>query len=325
MNSPKLISYDTFLLNKTNRQKKQFFYVKDIKYTLEKLHIITKKEQKGMKKKELEEQLNNYFISLNKYNIHINKILLLQRTIKNYLYEKNKKIYGDVIKDKTKSHNDADFYTFTPIDEIPKDYLFSYTDQNEFIYSFDIRSFFKLLETTKENPYNREAIPEYAIDSYKKRIEHIMKNNIHIEPFEEDKLTPNQIFNNRVFKIFQTIDLLNTTAGGTNPQWFHNLDINQLKGYYKVLEDVWNYRAELTQQQKQEIVGDTVMFPVNVAKLCVLQDKRKIQNIILKEMEKLLYKPQDDIQRGTASYYILIAFVEISSECAHAMPWLIQY
>ena len=67
------------------------------------------------------------------------------------------------------------------------------------------------------------------------------------------------------------------------------------------------------------------MFPVNVSKLCVLQDKRKIQNIILKEMEKLLFKPQDDTHRGTASYYILIAFVEISSECAQAMPWLIQY
>ena len=30
-------------------------------------------------------------------------------------------------------------------------------------------------------------------------------NNIYIEPFEVDKLTPDQIFNNRVFKIFQTI------------------------------------------------------------------------------------------------------------------------
>ena len=88
MSSPKLISYDTFLLNKTNRQKKQFFYVKDIKYTLEKLHIVTKKEQKGMKKKELEEHLNNYFISLNKYNIHINKTILLQKQLKTIYLKK---------------------------------------------------------------------------------------------------------------------------------------------------------------------------------------------------------------------------------------------
>ena len=78
----------------------------------------------------------------------------------------------------------------------------------------------------------RFTIPEYAV-VIEPELKYIMKNNIHIEPFEEDKLTPNQIFNNRVFKIFQTIDLLNTTAGGTNPQWFHNSDINQLKGYYK--------------------------------------------------------------------------------------------
>ena len=52
MSIPKLISYDTFLLNKTNRQKKKFFYVKDIKYTLDHFNILTKKEQKNMKKKE---------------------------------------------------------------------------------------------------------------------------------------------------------------------------------------------------------------------------------------------------------------------------------
>ena len=55
------------------------------------------------------------------------------------------------------------------------------------------------------------------------------------------------------------------------------------------------------------------------------KDLIKLIYIILKEMEKLLFKPQSDIHRGTASYYILIAFVEISSECAQAMPWLIQY
>jgi hypothetical protein len=325
MSLPNLISYETYLLHKTKRQKKKFLYVNDIKYTLDKLHILPKKEQKGMKKKELEESLLNFFDALYKYSKNLDKIILLQRKFKKYLENKNKAIYGDVLKDKSKSHNDTDFYTFTPIDEIHKEYLFSYTDENNFIYSFDIRSFYKLLETTKENPYNREQIPEFAIESFTKRIEYIRNNNIYIEQFEEDKLTPNQIFNNRVFKIFQTIDLLNTTAGGTNTQWFHNLDIHQLKNYYKVFEDVWNYRAELTPQQKEEIVGDTVMFPINVSKVCSLYDKRKIQNIILKEMEKLLFKPQSDIHRGTASYYILIAFVEISSECAQAMPWLIQY
>ena len=34
MSSPKLISYDTFLLYKQIDKRKQFFYVKDIKHTL---------------------------------------------------------------------------------------------------------------------------------------------------------------------------------------------------------------------------------------------------------------------------------------------------
>lgn len=324
METPPLISYQDYLQSKNKRVKK-FFYVNDIKYSLLELNILTKKELKGLKKSELQNKLFEYYDKISIYYKNIDKIKLLQKNIRIFIKNKNKAIYGDVIENRSKSHNDTDFYTFNEIATIPKEYLFSYTDKNKFIYSFDIRSFLKLLETNNENPYNREQIPDYAIELYKKRIEYIKNNNIYIEPFEEDILTPEQKFNERVLKIFQTIDLLNATAGGTNPQWFHNLDVLQLKNYYKVLEDVWNYRAELTPAQKYDIVYNTEMFPVSVSKIFLLNDKRRIQKIILKEIEKLLYTSQSDIHRSTACYYILISFTEISSECAQDMPWLIQY
>ena len=42
----KLISYDTFLLNKTSGQKKQFFYVKDIKYAWKSYTLLPKRNKK---------------------------------------------------------------------------------------------------------------------------------------------------------------------------------------------------------------------------------------------------------------------------------------
>ena len=324
MESPKLISYDDYLLCK-NKRVKNFLYLNDIKYTLDTLKIIPKKLHKGLKKNELQTKLLDFYDTLAKYNKNLDKIIFLQKNIRQFIKNKNKRIYGDIIYDTSKSHNDTDFYTFTPIIDLPNEYLFSYTDNNKFIYSFDIRSFYKLLETTNNNPYNREKIPQYAIDSFKQRIDYIKNNNIYIEPFEEDILSPEQLFNNRVLKIFQEIDLLNATAGGTNPQWFHSLDIQKLKNYYKVLEDVWNYRAELTPSKKYQIVHDTVMFPMTVSQVFALQDKTKIQDIILNEIEKMLYTSESEIHRSTACYYILIAFTEISFECANAMPWLIQY
>jgi hypothetical protein len=60
-----------------------------------------------------------------------------------------------------------------------------------------------------------------------------------------------QLFNNSVLNVFQKIDLLNVTAGGTHTRWFTDLNLLQLKMLYKILEDIWNYRAELSSDKKK--------------------------------------------------------------------------
>jgi hypothetical protein len=320
MNS-KFITFDDYKKIKYKRIGKSFMYVSDIKYTLDRIGVLSKKQQQKKKKKELETLLFNFYDNISKYYKNIDSIILIQRYIRKYQKENN--VYGPGIFEK--SNNECDFYTFTAIEEIPKEYLFSYRDNNNFIYSFDIRSFEKLLTSNSQNPYNREDIPKKVINLYNKRLKYIKNNDIIIEPFEEDILSPEQIYKNRVLKIFQTIDFLNTMAGGTNPNWFHNLTIIQLKAYYKVLEDIWNYRAELTAPQKYEIVKNKKMFNKRVNDVYYMTNEAEIREIILKELETLLFTSSDDVHRATASYYILIAFVEISTECAQAMPWLIQY
>ena len=314
-------NYIDYISNPKFKRIKKFIYVKDIKYTLDYYKILPKKLQKSKKKNELFEILFDFYKNIQYYKKNEKKIILIQNQIRKYLQKNN--VYGPGLTEK--SNNDCDFYTFVPIKDIPKEYLFSYKDEKNFVYSFDIRSFEKLLKSKSQNPYNRQDIPISAINLYKKRMDYIKKNKINVQPFEEDKLTPEQIYKNRVFKIFQTIDLLNTMAGGTNQQWFFNLSILELKAYYKVLEDIWNYRAELTPSQKYEIVKNKKMFPKRVNEVYLLNDEKKIREIILDEIEKLLFTSDSDIHKATASYYILIAFVEISSECAQAMPWLIQY
>jgi len=317
----KIISFKDYENIKYKRIGKPFIYVSDIKFTLDSIGILPKKQQKKKKKKELEDLLFDFYDRISKYYKKIDSIILIQRQFRKYQKENN--VYGPGIYEK--SNNECDFYTFAPIKEIPKEYLFSYRDSKKFIYSFDIRSFEKLLTSKSQNPYNREDIPKKVINLYNKRTEYIKKNNIVIEPFEEDILTPNQIYKNRVLKIFQTIDLLNTMAGGTRPEWFYNLSIIQLKAYYKVLEDIWNYRAELTAPQKYDIVKNKKMFTKRVNDVYHITNETQIREIIMKELETLLFTSSDDVHRSTASYYILIAFVEISNECAQAMPWLMQY
>ena len=49
-----------------------------------------------------------------------------------------------------------------------------------------------------------------------------------------------------------------------------------------------------------------------------------MKNVLLTEMEKLVFSADEDSNRSLGCYYILIAFVEINPVCAALMPWLVQ-
>ena len=70
--------------------------------------------------------------------------------------------------------NNEDFYTLETLDSIDKDYLFI-IDDNGYKYGFDIRSFKKLIDGTKENPYNRSPFSSNIINRYIERCEELKK------------------------------------------------------------------------------------------------------------------------------------------------------
>ena len=66
-------------------------------------------------------------------------------------------------------------------------------------------------------------------------------------------LSKEQLFNQKVIQIFQKIDELNYN---TNIDWFNKLSMYQLKILYRELEDIWNYRAQLTDDTKKNIARE---------------------------------------------------------------------
>jgi hypothetical protein len=73
---------------------------------------------------------------------------------------------GSAFKNRTICVNGTDFMTMEPIDEIPFQQWFSYTDTNNFTYGFDIHSLIMMMRKTSvklENPYNRGALPDEVI------------------------------------------------------------------------------------------------------------------------------------------------------------------
>ena len=304
-----------------NNNSKKFFYLNDIKKSLKKYKLADTKLLK-QKKKVLQQLLVDYFDNLNKYDV--NKVIVLQRNFKKYLNSSKIKTQGPGIVDKSKCSNQEDFYTLDSLDDIEDKYFFSYETEGH-IYFFDIRSFNKLVKGDCKNPYTREKIPEYAIDMLKKRKKQLKMNKIIIKEFEKSKMTKEQLFNADVLSIFQKIDMLNIAAGGTHTNWFTDLNILQLKMLYKILEDIWNYRAELTPSKKNEIVPTNNMFPKLVNEIYYMNKKREIQYILLTEMDKLLSSASNIEDKMTGGYFILTALVEISPTCMEALPWLIQH
>jgi hypothetical protein len=330
-----IITYSVFkeyiypnISNVENIKKHIFIYKHQLKNTLSHLKV---QFDKGAKKDKLETLLfNTYKVIIDKDNsVDIRKINIIKSKWKEYIQNKHTTLYGPGFIDKSKCKNTEDCFSMDSIKETPPEFFFSISDNNNSIFFFDIRTFYKLIQKTAPNPYTREPFNEATIKLFEKRKKHMESNHISILYKEEidyiNNLTPEQIIQNRMFAIFQIIDELNVMASGTKLCWFNDLDIYQLKKYYRVLEDIWMYRANLSDTQKKEIVPNSQMFTFSVNYVFKLNNKTKIKNIILNEIEKLVMSSTEINHRNTGAYYVLIAFTEVSMECATDMPWLIQY
>lgn len=272
------------------------------------------------KKDALFTRLQNHLDSLKTYALEEHKIISLQTKIRYFLKKRNIVLRGPALYQRKICNNAEDFYTFETVEEIPFDKFFSYKDSDNFIYGFDIKSFHKLIELKQSNPYNRKAIPNKAITNLQKLLE-INKNKNLLDEDKCEILTNKQKFNQNVLRIFQHIESLTSSV---NIEWFLSLTIPELKKYYKSLEDIWNYRAELNLTQKINIVKDKTMFPVTVHNFYKYNNLNKLRNIILHEIDKLIFTADEDSDKTLACYYVLTAFCEVSNEARTVFPWLVQ-
>ncbi len=288
-----------FILKEVYRLKRlenKFIYVSDLKHTCKTNGI----DIKGCKKKQLIELLDHC-----------------------YGYEVLD-LRGPNINSLDELTNNEDFFSFDKLESIDKELLFI-IEETKFTYGFDIRSFKKLIETTNKNPYTMTDFTGEIKDRYKKRVEQLKNKKISLDYEPEKQMTPEQEFYQRVLKVFIKMDELNVVASGTNPNWFLELSLNQLKKMYRVLEDIWNFRSNMTNEQRNNIVPGNNIFRYPLLWFLNIDEKEKIQLLLLNEMDKLVSSASNINDKITGCYYILIALTEICPNIANELPWLIQY
>lgn len=269
-------------------------------------------------KQQLFQLLDNYFQGLS-YWCGQEQLKKVQK-IQSYFREKKKQQYsrlrGEGFVNPEICQNDTDFFSYETWKEIDPLYFFSYRDHSGFVWFFDLRSFQKLVDVNQGNPYTREEFPDIIKENASRLIQtfHIIVN--------ED---PHIQYKNRKQKIKQMcIDIfsrIEQTGYECNFEWFLKLRHSQLKALYRNLEDLWNYRAQLSSQIKSNISPPCGLV-FNTPVLEVMQmGAQDIQELLLCEVKKFESARTDSDQKLGYMYFI-IGLGSVSQECHFSHPWL---
>jgi hypothetical protein len=292
---------------------------KDILSTL---HSYNIKCDSKLDKKILFKKLTDKINTLKKYDKNdIKKIIKIQKLVK----EKKKNgcdyLRGEGFLNKTKTNNDTDFFTYETRDEIEDKYYFSYTDEKGFIWFFDIRSFNKLIELKQPNPYTMSKIPDDTILRAKK-LNSLLKLTKKDEVINQEilQVSRKQMIKQKCIDIFCDIE---STTMYCQPEWFLNLNIQGLKRLYRNLEDLWNYRLQITNQIKSRISPPNgLVFTTSVSNINQYRNKYDLQNVILNEIMKFQNAITFEDKKMGYTYF-MIGMVGVSRECYQTHSWLI--
>ena len=254
--------------------------------------------------------------SLTKYSV--SDVIKVQSIFRKKNLLRNVHLRGKGFLNRKLCHNTEDFFTYENSENIDRDYFISYTDNNNLTWCFDIRSFNKLFEYKQENPYTREIFPDNFIKS-SEEITIQLKNKNKVLTYDS------QINAERKNNIKQiTVDLFSDIeiAGyDCNIKWFLDLHIKKLKFLYRTLEDIWNWRAKLKQEVKNDLVPPNGrIFTTPVHHVDRMRDRREVQELIINEVSKF----KTAVTHGdkvTGFMYFLMGLGHVSPQCYSTYPW----
>ena len=309
-------------------------------YSVSQLKLIAKyyKLKTTGNKEYLKKRLYNYlYFSHNTINI--------QKIVRCNLTKKYIKLHGPGFHNKTLCSNDVDFCTLDNLNNIPYNQFISFKDDNEHIYGFDVLSLYNLFMKVTKNNKTRMANElnsnnllnvqnpftniYFSYNVLKQLLEYIRLSNllkIHIDLNYDDlaHLSINKQAEMKILTLFQRIDSL---GNYTNIKWFLELDKYGLIRFIRELVDIWNYRANLSQETRREIVpprGNPFYDEhINVNNL-PQYNFTQIRKYSIAIIDLMINKGINENSCLLGSYYVLCALTMVSNDAASTLPWLYE-
>jgi len=215
-------------------------------------------------------------------------------------------------------NNETDCLSLNNVKDIANKDFYSYKDNKGIYWGFDIITIKECLNAKMSNPYNTLDIPPF-VNKQIQAIENKMNKKIELEipVFKNITIQVQQ----RCCDLFQQMDSLKNY---TKCAWFLDLNISLLRKLYKEMEDIWNYRLQLTKEDKLKYTKDGKIFNMEMHKITKINDKYKLSNLILDEFEKLICDGQTESDRATACQWILSGLTLVNQDARDTLPWLYQ-
>jgi hypothetical protein len=300
-------------------------------YNIQQLKTIAKfyKLKLSGNKKELISRIY-MFLFLSSYIIKIQKIFrgTLQRRFNEY--------FGPALNKREICTNDTDFVTMDDLKDLQYGQFYSFKDNDGRVYGFDIASIYNLIYKNTDtininkvggiNPYNRNKIPSFVMIDLKMivRTSKILKIKINLD-FDTGigNVSNAKSVEMRTLTLFQNIDSLGNYS---SPEWFLTLNRNQLIKFMRELSDIWNYRAQLSNEIKQKICPPTgdPFRNINLSYIVNEDDVLNIKKKVLDVLEKFVNNGVDRDSKTLGAYYVLGALTLVNDSAATSLPWLFQ-
>jgi hypothetical protein len=290
---------ENIIINRFTFSEKDYLKKDLLKFYKENIH----KKSSNLNKSIIYSEVKNHIQNNLFYNTNIKSIIKIQSLVR-----KNNIIAFDYIN----CNNREDFYSYELLIHIPKKYFYSYKDTSNIQWGFDIRSFKKLIDLNFPNPYTTEIIPENikndVMEKYNKlKLENNYEDNIEI--IQRDR---REMIKQKAVDLFSLIEQHGYSC---NIEWILNLSLRRLKELYRQLEDLWNYRLNLTIEYKRIISPPTgALFTTPVIEVLNYTNKEDIQELILNEISKMNHC-ESDSDRKVGYLYFIIGLGQVSQNC----------
>jgi hypothetical protein len=326
-------------------------------YKIPELKIIAKENNLHVSgsKPQLMERIHNHF----KNSLYA---VSIQKTFRGSIVRTLFKLKGEALKNKKLCVNESDFYTLDPLEQIHYDEFYSYKDNNNFIYGFNITSLITLFKQKGKiiNPYNREKVDSKIMNDifmlYKLTniiFPHVFndkssENNVRTRPPSNAPTTrvatnvANQTVLNenielhnkmqrirekplplRIQELFMEIDLL---GNYTDSAWFSNLEKRDYIRFYRYLYDIWNYRGQMSHETKRRICRLHDPF-VNTSLQSLSLPTTSTDDckaMCLYIMENMVYTGVDVEYQKIGALHILSVLTIVSLDARRNMMWLYE-